>query len=511
MKAQTFFKILISGGLLMGFALSPLAADDDLEAELFGGGSSSSGDMLSEEDMFGESTDSADASADEESLFGASGGTSSGQTSGSDEDALFSGSLVSEAEETDLALDELLLVNEDGVVIGGSFSFSLTPGWNWYVDAGENEGILSYSLKSKLFFDARPSADVRIFGKADISYPFDEDADEIVELTDAYSDYAVVEGRGFDDIISIRELFSDFAIDDTVFFRVGKQTINWGVGYFFSPADLLNLSEIDPQNPEEELEGPVSVRANMPLGVDNLYGYIIMPENASDITDFAAAGKFEKVIGGTELGFGGYYRKDQAPAAMLTFSSGISDVSLFGEGMVTYGSDKTYYTLTPGSSPGLTENQNSDDEFYFSGTLGGSFFWSDSESDLGVNVTGQYYYNGEGSSRDDLLALPDSNPAKHYGAGNISLSLTDSLSTGVFWYGNLNDASGLLSPSITCSFSDYISMNLGLQYNYGEIGDEFVPDYDLFSAVNPELAAAGKESGNTAAVTLEFSLGGASF
>ncbi|MCF7954085.1 MAG: hypothetical protein K9K78_08420, partial [Spirochaetales bacterium] len=154
MKAQTFFKILISGGLLLALALSPLAADDDLEAELFGGGSSSSDDMLSEEDMFGESTDSADAFADEESLFGAAGDDSSSQVSGSDEDALFSGSLVSEAEETDLALDELLLVNEDGVVIGGSFSFSLTPGWNWYLDAGENEGILSYSLKSKLFFDA---------------------------------------------------------------------------------------------------------------------------------------------------------------------------------------------------------------------------------------------------------------------------------------------------------------------------------------------------------------------
>ena len=399
MMGRVFFLAMVSAMLIM-----PLAAED---------GSSM-------DDLFGESADAG--------LFG-------------------SDMLVEEAAETDLDLDKLLLSNEEVLSIGGSYSFSVTPGWTWFPDAGDDTGTLSTSLGAKLFFDARPDHNMRIFGKAEISYPFEEST-----------------VRSFDDIVSIKELFSDFNIDDTVFFRVGKQTINWGVGYFFSPADLLNLSKINPLDPEADIEGPVAVKMNLPVGIDNLYGYVVIPDGALDITDLAVAGKYEKVLGTTEVGFGAYYRDGQTPAAMVTVSSGIGDVSLFGEGVVKYGFDD-------GSS--WTDNGR----LYFSGTAGALYAWTADESDFGVSFSGQYYYNG------DKSAISSGN--QQYGAANLSVSFTDTLSAGVLWSGNMGDLSGLVWPTVSWSPDDYVSIALGVAYTYGDI--------------------------RSLAATLEFSLGGSNF
>ena len=381
--------------ILITFVTSVLWADDDLfgvESDLFGG----DGDDL-------------------DSLFG--------------DDS----SLVADVVETDIVLDELLLTNESGVVIGGSYSFSITPGWAWFLDADTNSGSFFTSLQSEIYFDARPNADIRVYGDARISYPFKTAADD---SGTPFQD----ESRGFDDIVTIGELFSDFTINDTIFIRAGKQTINWGVGYFFSPADLLNLAEIDPSDPDADLEGPVSVMINVPIEVDNLYGYLIVPENTEDITDLVGAAKYEKVIGGTEFGIGGYYRDGQPPAGMLTVSTNIADISVFGEGVVQYGS-------------AITEIP--DDVWYVSGTVGTMFSLSSDESDLGASFVGQYYYNGEGNS------------GLHYAAANLSVTFTDTISSRIFWYGNLSAGSGFVNPSLAWKVADYMSINAGLNYNYG--------------------------------------------
>ena len=412
---------------------------------------------------------------DESDLFGGDG---------DDLDALFGddSSLVADVVETDIVLDELLLTNESGVVIGGSYAFSITPGWVWNLDADTNSGSFSTSLQSEIYFDARPNADIRVYGDARISYPFKTAADD---PGTPWND-----PRGFDDIVKIGELFSDFTINDTIFIRAGKQTINWGVGYFFSPADLLNLAEIDPSDPTADLEGPVSVMINVPVEVDNFYGYLIIPENTEDITDLAGAAKYEKVIGGTEFGIGGYYRDGQPPAGMLTVSTNIANISVFGEGVVQYGSDKEYPT---GSLPTPVIYENPDDVWYVSGTVGTMFSLSSDESNLGLSFVGQYFYNGEGYSEEDLIALPGGNSGLHYAAANLSVTLTDTISSRVFWYGNLSDGSGFVNPSLAWNPADYMSINAGLNYNYGGVDrGEFAPAGDMLSAsLSLSLGGAG--------------------
>lgn len=391
-----------------------------------------------------------------------------------------------------------LLTSDTGVTIGGKYFFEVSADITESdlsspsVDSLEDD--FSINLGTSLFFDARPDDTIRVLGKVEITYPFTSSVDE---------------PRNFDDVFHVTELFSDFNIDDKIFFRAGKSTINWGVGYYFSPADLLNLSQIDPENPDDELEGPVSVKMNIPSGSNNFYLYIISPEGITSASELAVAPKAEFVVENSEIGIGAYYQKDHAPAAMATLTSAVGDVSVFSEGVVSYGSDKTFVTQD------LT-TVTYDDRFFFKGTAGFIYSWSDDLSNFSFNFSEQYFYNGEGYSADDqdfvttyrpgilagimnstgIVSMSDIlNSGRHYGAGTFSWDeiLQSDFTFRIFWLGNLSDGSGLLKPSLSYTGFNDIDLSLSVPYSYGEIGDEYTP------------------SGDSLGVTITFSFGGTAF
>ena len=200
---------------------------------------------------------------DEGSLFGSSDEEDKGEEDSLDTSDLFGGDvLVTEEAAAD---GSAVPAASPAVEIGGSYRFALTGdvAWSSFEDLADaplepdSQGV-TVDLGATVFLDARPADDFRVFGKTDLSYPFTTDQD-------------AQPARGFDDIVSVRELFSDFTLGDALFLRGGKHTIAWGVGYFFSPADVLNLTSIDPEDPEAEREGPVSLRANLPVDFHNLY------------------------------------------------------------------------------------------------------------------------------------------------------------------------------------------------------------------------------------------------
>ena len=391
-----------------------------------------------------------------------------------------------DTEENDLTTE--LLTSDTGVVLGGRYHFSASASVvednlvNPSMDSLDDS--FSLDLGTTLSFDARPDDSIRVLGKVAVSYPFIYDT-----------------SRNFSDVFHVTELFSDFNIDNKVFFRAGKSTVNWGVGYFFSPADLLNLSKVDPEDPDAELEGPVSVKMNLPFGLNNLYLYIIAPEGITSASELAAAPMAEFVFGITELGVGAYYQKDHSPAAMATLTSAAGDFSLFAEGVVTYGSDKTFvqddYSL-------LTY----DDKLFYKTTIGTMYTWSDDLSNFKVSFTGQYLFNGEGYAYDDqdfvtanrqiviagimsgsgvfsALSLSDiAETGRHYGAASLMWSsmLQSDFSLSVFYLGNFSDGSGMIKPTLSFSGLDDIDISLGLSYLYGEAGDEYTPFGDSVSA-----------------------------
>ena len=464
--------------------------------------------------VWAESGDTETIVTDESALFGeadddsndspsSSGAENSEGKSGADlEESLFSESsdtsstLVTVIESTQGIQTSLLTTA--GVEIGGRYNFSVDSSWQWNDPATIIDDFTSpdfdsakVNLGATLFFDARPTEDFRVFGKTVISYPFD------TTTSDSASPGAEV--REFEDVFHVEELFSDINWNEILFLRGGKHTINWGVGYFFSPADILNVTEIDPENPEADREGPVSIKAHLPFSAHNLYLYVIA-NNFENWDDIGIAPKLELVFGSVELGIGGLYQKDVAPSAMITASFPLWDVDIFGEAVIRYGSDKTFVEESDTSVFGVA-TVTRDEEFFYHTTAGVSFIYAFEEVDSSLNFVGQYLYNGEGY--DDPSILSDNtagigallgsgslvvsdliNSGRHYAAvsGAWNGIFGSELSLRLFWIQNFSDMSGFVTPTLSYKIIDGVNLSLQVPYRYGDVGDEYTPTGDGLSA-----------------------------
>jgi hypothetical protein len=387
------------------------------------------------------------------------------------EEDMFGDESTVEVVEEDESQEDLMgeFLKTDGVTIGGNFLFSAKSKWYWDLDEfgdslnPDNE-LFDIDLDASLYFDARPVEDLRFFGKIVAGYPFD------------------------DGNIFIKELFSEFNWDNKIYFRGGKHMISWGVGYFFSPGDILNLSLIDPQDPEAEREGPISLKTNIPFGTNNINLYVISLDIDKPY-ELALAPKYEFLINETEIGIGGAYQQDIAPMGMITITTPlIGDFDFFGEAVISYGANRTYVKeIIP-----VLETYTEDDTPYFSGTAGISYRKEDKEGNFTLNLAAQYYYNGEGyedaefvtNNRLLLYGLAGAGILKysdiaytgqHYGAGNISwIELFNTkLTSSLFWIGNLSDGSGQIESEISYEFFDYMDWSFSIPIFYGEEGDEF--------------------------------------
>ncbi len=475
--AKGFLLALFVGTALVAVPTVSFAQDDNsaLEDSLFGGSEDSKDseteEGVDEDALFGGG--SSDTS-DEDALFGGSDDSSS-------EDDLFGGGgLVSDIVESDSVASDELLTNE-AVDIGGRISSSIKLTYDPDEENFEDAFTSGLdNLSARLFLDARPSTDLRGLIKGNIDYDTDD-------------------GISFD----LREMFVDTDIDNQVFIRAGKQTINWGVGRFFSPANLINIETIDPENPDAELAGPVAAKIQYPIGNNNLTGYALVDdiENGNPI---ALASRYEFLVGGSEFTVGGVYQFDNPWSVMGTVSSKIGEVSVFGEAVLEGNVNKKF--IVADDSVPLGVSVRGSDDLYFSSTLGGSYQYSNDDDNFSVFVFGQYYFNGLGY--EDLTVAKDNqaaigtliaqgdlsigdlfNRGQHYGALSISSPdiLESDFTPSVFWIGNLNDASGRINLGLSYSGIENITPSFSYSYGYGERGTEyslFGPDQSMSVSVS---------------------------
>ena len=426
-------------------------------------------------------------STDEGSLFGSSAGEDKrGEKNSLDTSDLFSGDMLVTDPDT---ADELAVRPVASVEIGGSYRFSLIGEASWesldgLADAPfepVSQGV-TVDLGATVFLDARPTEDFRVFGNVELDYPFTTNEDASLP-------------RDFEDIVSVRELFSDFMLGDALFLRGGKHTIAWGVGYFFSPADVLNLASINPEDPEAEREGPVSLRFNFPVDFHNLYLYVVANPVDGGI-QLAAAPKAEVVLGGTEVGIGALYHPGQVPRAMLTVSTSLLDFDLFGELEASFGSDRQFVeSIDPGPDNPYGLRMLYYTDKLFAAVTGGLWYtYTPEAADWTATFVGQYLWNGEGYEDTELLrenqasvtALLESGdlslgdlafPGRHYAAAslNVALGRDANWSIGTFWISNLSDGSARLSPSVTLQLADQLSLRAVAMFTYGPYGAEMTP------------------------------------
>lgn len=408
---------------------------------------------------------------DEDSLFGSS-----------EDDIFFDDTeLIEEITEENSAsdLDKAFLVS-DGVVLSGSWSFSLGSMFIWSEEnlipdnlLNPDNEIFTARAGGVLLLDARPDPDFRFFAKTSIAYPFSESST-----------------RSMGDIIRIQEMFSDFQYKDDLFFRAGKYTVKWGVGYRWSPADIINITAIDPANPDEDREGPLSVKVQYPFSNHNVYFYLLA-DNPQSVADLAYALKGEFLIGTAELGTGIYYKIDTPPYAMATLTFGAGDFNFYAEAVGSYGTTKRIIDEVPVSAGyplGLRVQQP--EELYFSGLAGLSWAWSDENEWFSLGISAEYFYNGYGYNDPDVLKNPNipgliaaeeisledlGETGRHYAGASFSWRelFGAPVSLNINWIGNLSDLSGTIMPQISFDIIDLFDLSVSFPINYGNIGDEY--------------------------------------
>ncbi len=389
-----------------------------------------------------------------------------------DFDDLFNDDLLIEVEETVDAKPEEALLVQDRVEVGGSYNLSFRAS-RTKVKGFEPEDSLILSLGGNLFLDYRPNPAFRLFAKS--NYGVQARKDE--NLTSS---------------LKLSELFADFTYDNKVFFRGGKQQAAWGVGYFFSPADVISVGRIDPQDPDQDLEGPLALKVHYPKGSSNYYTYLLF-DGLDTWRDIAVAPKVEMVMGRSELGFGAYLQRGKVPRLMATLSSSLGDFGLFAEAVVSKGSDKGFV----GELGLLDYPIREEDKLFFHATAGATYSLNDPDNLFNLRGAVQYYFNGEGYEDQKVIANfreqifharlfnPDSvahvaqsdlsSTGRHYIGAllNWDRLLNTKLSLSGVLTANLSDRSGIFRSVLSLPKIAGMSPSVGVSFNYGDAYTEF--------------------------------------
>ena len=291
-------------------------------------------------------------------------------------------------------LSKGVLFDNGSVKIGGNFSTSIDASTILYADDDKSfmdhfsDAKITPNVGASLTVDARPSQDLRMYSKVGFRYPFSSKAATKFTGLAPVTNQPVFETT-VTDWIYLKEMFTDFSVADRAYFRFGLHTVTWGTGYFFSPvSNIINTTMIDPEDTEAQVNGCFNLRTQITFPDSQNCLWLYMLPAFKYAKDSAFAGKYDLVVGGWELGLGGYWKYQAAPKLTFTASGSIKKLALFGEAVFQYGN-------------ALEWNQDKDKTPIVKATAGFSYSWKDPS----ISLAGQYYYDGNNFTVDDMAGL----------------------------------------------------------------------------------------------------------
>lgn len=336
-------------------------------------------------------------------------------------------------------------------------------------------GFKDFSMSPSLVFDISNYDDLTNFeakfslGSYPIGYTFKNlspQDDETQKLLDSYFETTGESINTFE----LERLFLDIQLIDNLAFSIGRKPYLLGYGYGWNPTDNINPLK-NPEDPNAELKGVDSVSLNMDLGVSTIRTILIVNKEiftqGTSYEHLALAADINFYFDALDLILTGYYnfsneRTEKVNSLALGFKKDILGIGLYGEGIILDGTRNKFPDA--GSA-----NYKEDITFNL---LGGIeyVFTTDTSAIL------EYYYNGEGFSKNDREAYNNllkssptplhrsSNYTEHYLLLNLSQPFYNLNSTGNLAAIYSIDSTCLtVSPSYEISFSE--NTNIKLTYS----------------------------------------------
>jgi hypothetical protein len=305
-----------------------------------------------------------------------------------------------------------------------------------------------FGISSTLGFDGRPDPTFRMHGSMYWSFPA----------------YATPYNYTNVSVPTIWEAFCDYSLVDAVFFRVGKQILNWGVSRFFPIDNLVARVPLQFQPFSQESfdnTAGIGVKIGIPIGIHSLTavaqlknGYIADPTHPHfGEVGYGLMGDLQ--LGKTQVSLGGYYEMYLTPRGLLTVQRSVFGIDLRMEAIVA---------LTPSQSVVSSWLAN--------------IYWE--QADAKFHVMAEYMYNAESS----LGYINDSEPG--YPSGHAIAVLAGfkeifrtRFDVGVKWEHSFVDNSGIVTPAIQFKALAHATFTIGIPLYYGPLTGEM-------TIVNPD-------------------------
>jgi hypothetical protein len=281
----------------------------------------------------------------------------------------------------------------------------------------------------------------------------------------------------------LREAFLDFNINRGVYFRTGKQVLQWGRCYLWNPTDLINVEKKPFVRKIGYREGAYGLKMHIPFGSDyNIYGFLDTG-GAQEDRDLGGALKFEFLTGKTEMAFSGWARRGRRVVFGYDLSSRLGDIDIAGEASVARRDNTRFIRDDGGALEIYRKNEswapkaavnfsrgfrlgNFNDrltvasEFFYNQTgYSGNIFRDRAAYSFSVPLASQgpggtVAYQNSGTKKEFLLGhgLYEVNYlSRYYGAlfTGVSRFIITDLTLNLNYVRNLNDDSGVLSTGVT--------------------------------------------------------------
>lgn len=310
-----------------------------------------------------------------------------------DEDMLFA--------DTNMMVDSTSVIDSslaDGKVEKASAAFSGSVNSvgqalmtrDFFKDPSRHEITPSAYILGNLLLDVRLPREIKAFANLEATYTADSSE--------------------FDAML--QELFVDVNINRKIYFRTGKQVLQWGQCYFWNPTDLINVEKKKFEPDIGYREGAYGVKIHVPFGTKyNLYGFIDM-RNMTSTDSVAGAFKGEVLFGTTEIAAALWGKKNRKPLFGLNFSTMLLDFTINGEMSLESGENYTIidslrknepmyeFLLRSASDPSIRLDKKLDKKVVARACIGfmKSFDFMDVKNR--INLISEFFYNQAGVKGD---------------------------------------------------------------------------------------------------------------
>ena len=272
---------------------------------------------------------------------------------------------------------------------------------------------------------------------------------------------------------SVKELFVDFNFGRHVYFRTGKQVLQWGRCYLWNPTDMINIENKSFLEDLQNREGTYGVKMHIPFGtIVNIYGFAGMNQ-VNDFKDVSGAGKFEFLLSKTEMAFSVWGKRDYKPVYGYDISSRLLGIDIKGEASYSRGSNTLMVVDRSGTL--YTEKEENANIFKAALNIGRDFDFG--EKTDRINVSMEFFYNGDGYSdnpfEDQAMTLElftkglyqPNYLSKHYAALFITVNefITSDMTLTLNGISNIGQRSFIASSAL--SYSNLNNFTAGLYAN----------------------------------------------